>query len=1569
MSASRFVDTILENEIKTIVIPSMFPSLNAEHRSILEKYIIRLINIISICFGFNTSSYVRQLKQNKYQDIKWLIMHMLPFINEANDPSLIKSFDDIYTKKKKDVDINKESPEYLYSNIQYNRFNRDVDNYTERKFNIEDLNHNFYLLLDTVKTMSNKMHANWMDIFPYTMTEFESSLLFDRLNENFIDHTLGDWDPYIDANLDKTDDDVFAVVAGKTPGLYIGDIYNTIVHEFYESIRYIKWTIYDVMVGNKIYTSLEIVRNFFGIVEMAKNIEWNDHSDTYKTDFIRKWEMMVNSSLLDNSVANMGFVLPYPQLAMFLKGVILSFDKRKKFRDEAIKSGYIKIKTKVDDDDDSQFANLSFEDVKVSLKSVGARFMYEFFRESIQKIKDTWYGFRILQSDKLDTDVTYQDSLRTNNGVPLTCKNVYNFAKSLCHYTDGDDFIQFPKYWKTLTVSQKNEILKRLNSGYDTPTRWFSIPAYIRYVGYDKLTGINNINEINVLIYDNVMGTLPTSICQALIAKGVLTTFIPNPSVTDLTIVQRNDVHALGQQKKVFERSEQNVYWTNSYHYLTHLKMKDMKKFRADDGKIYDHFSYNATKKGAWYTAYAYDWVAQIGFCHHFINNRVTFITGATGVGKSTEIPKLFLYYSKAIDYNPSPKIVCTQPRKAPASTNAERVSTTLGVPIYNYDGKEPSDSDNYYIQMKYRDAKHTKQVSHGVLKYITDGTLLLEVNDPILKVKYGEEYGDENVYDVIMIDEAHEHKLNMDILLSILKIPVALNNSLRLVVLSATMDEDEPKYRRFYRDVNDNLKYPIDNYLKIHKFDRINVDRRFHISPPGMGTKFKVNEVYLPNVSAEDAVLDIVKRTQTGDILMFQPGKGEIMTSLNILNQTLPSDVIALPYYGEMKDHLRKFIEKIDEKLKTLRINKSQNFLEVADPTVGSNVYKRAVLIATNAAEASITIPSLRYVVDTGNQKTSYYDYTKRGSILLKTNISESSRIQRKGRVGRTASGTVYYLYEKGSMEKNRINCEIASVDLFYNMFQLLKADAKENVFIDSKYDPNCYRTRINLDMLPNIFREDIATIIQEQYFIGGTFVDYYGNDESYDYSNYSPLPKYYSTGFDCSTLTDNMCSFYLVHPNEMSLNRNIGGDVVGITNNGDNKELTFTKTHSYKGMVSSKKIKSFWKTLLDYTYIECDGPAVNISKTNIGINLIKTFEKSKLTSHNLFRSIFYSASTKNYDQIVRLVSLYSDRGFGVKNIMLDPKGKILVDSYENNSDSQILLKILDSFHKFLSLIGIHMDITNKNNMNEIKKYISSDTYTNFDFNEVLEILGPVEKFSKNLRNKIIESNVEDLVNKITLKVVKIIQNKIVGKYDEIQIWCNENNINVDVVLSYVQNYMSTQTTLFKIITPEIIKLSENITKINPCKSLECALVYGYPFNICKKINNSNYYLSLYTPVLTGAMQIQSVSKYKNLPNTFVPNNKLEDYVLYLNLDIENDSITILHKIVPSEIMMHKNIYNNKYFEKMRIDEKDIVNFVTKAKKYLENTKMIIGSNLTNAVINYGKTIELIRKDFLKNN
>ena len=217
-------------------------------------------------------------------------------------------------------------------------------------------------------------------------------------------------------------------------------------------------------------------------------------------------------------------------------------------------------------------------------------------------------------------------------------------------------------------------------------------------------------------------------------------------------------------------------------------------------------------------------------------------------------MPKLFLYALKVIDYKTHGKVVCTAPRITPLLDNSTRISEELGVPIKMLSNLSSIKikTNNFYVQYKYKDDFHTKNTNHGFIKISTDGTLLMELkNNLTLFQKVKDKFINTNIYDILFIDEAHEHNTNMDLILTLARQTCYLNNTIRLIIVSATMDDDEPIYRQYFNNINDKLIFPIKHKFHdpvLQKDILINsnyMDRRYHISPPGETVQYNINEIY----------------------------------------------------------------------------------------------------------------------------------------------------------------------------------------------------------------------------------------------------------------------------------------------------------------------------------------------------------------------------------------------------------------------------------------------------------------------------------------------------------------------------------------------------------------------------------------------------------------------------------------------------------------------------------------------------------------------------------------------------
>jgi ATP-dependent helicase HrpA len=329
--------------------------------------------------------------------------------------------------------------------------------------------------------------------------------------------------------------------------------------------------------------------------------------------------------------------------------------------------------------------------------------------------------------------------------------------------------------------------------------------------------------------------------------------------------------------------------------------------------------------------------------------NQVVVVCGETGSGKTTQLPKICL----SIGRGAAGFIGHTQPRRIAARTVADRIAEELGEPI----GK----SVGYKI--RFNDKTH----ADSLVKLMTDGILLAESqNDPYL-----------NQYDTIIIDEAHERSLNIDFLIGYMKWLLPKRPDLKLIITSATIDT-----QRFSDHFN---KAPI-----------------IEVS----GRTYPVDVRYRPIVPKEDAddekatdetgdelqnaILDAVDelyRDLRGDILIFLSGEREIRETAESLKKHHPTQYEILPLYSKLS---------VSEQERVFK------------PKGG----KTRIVLATNVAETSLTVPGIRCVIDTGHARISRYSHRSKIQRLPIERISQSSANQRAGRCGRVAEGICIRLY-----------------------------------------------------------------------------------------------------------------------------------------------------------------------------------------------------------------------------------------------------------------------------------------------------------------------------------------------------------------------------------------------------------------------------------------------------------------------------------------------------------------------------------------------------------------------------
>ena len=374
-------------------------------------------------------------------------------------------------------------------------------------------------------------------------------------------------------------------------------------------------------------------------------------------------------------------------------------------------------------------------------------------------------------------------------------------------------------------------------------------------------------------------------------------------------------------------------------------------------------------------------------------DNQVVIIAGETGSGKTTQIPKMLLDMGRGR----RGLIGHTQPRRIAARTVAERIADELGQTIGQTVG--------YAIRFDDKVSDST------AVKLMTDGILLAEMQrDRFL-----------NAYDTIIIDEAHERSLNIDFLLGYLKRLLPKRPDLKVIVTSATID---PERFAAHFAAADGTPAPI-----IEVSGRTYpVEIRYRPLVEQVETKSGTKDV---DIDMIDGVVDACKELMgegKGDILCFFSSERDIRDCMEALEKQHWRGVEVVPLFGRLS-------------------NAEQH--RVFSPHSG-----RRIVLATNIAETSLTVPGIHYVVDTGLARISRYSTRTKVQRLPIEEVSQASANQRSGRSGRTADGIAIRLYSEENFEARPeftdpeiLRTNLASVIL--QMISLRLGDISEFPFI----------------------------------------------------------------------------------------------------------------------------------------------------------------------------------------------------------------------------------------------------------------------------------------------------------------------------------------------------------------------------------------------------------------------------------------------------------------------------------------------------------------------------------------
>jgi len=342
-------------------------------------------------------------------------------------------------------------------------------------------------------------------------------------------------------------------------------------------------------------------------------------------------------------------------------------------------------------------------------------------------------------------------------------------------------------------------------------------------------------------------------------------------------------------------------------------------------------------------------------------DNQVTIICGETGSGKTTQIPKMCLEIGRGVDGT----IGHTQPRRIAAKSVAERIAGELKSELGSIVG----------YKVRFHD--HTREDSY--IKLMTDGILLAEIrNDRYL-----------NQYDTLIIDEAHERSLNIDFLLGYLRWLLPRRKDLKVIITSATIDpESFSKHFNFTGKKEDNA--PIIN-VSGRTFP---VEIRYNSLIPDKNQ----NEDEKEEAKEKDMLQGVVDATDElmaeapGGILIFFSGEREIRLASEALRKHHKPSVEILPLFARLSGAEQS---------------------RIFHPSGA-----RRIILATNVAETSLTVPGIKYVIDTGLARISRYSWRSRVQRLPIEKISQASANQRSGRCGRTSSGIAIRLYAEDDFE-----------------------------------------------------------------------------------------------------------------------------------------------------------------------------------------------------------------------------------------------------------------------------------------------------------------------------------------------------------------------------------------------------------------------------------------------------------------------------------------------------------------------------------------------------------------------
>lgn len=1141
------------------------------------------------------------------------------------------------------------------------------------------------------------------------------------------------------------------------------------------------------------------------------------------------------------------------------------------------------------------------------------------------KIKN--YSYKEIINEKYEHIINciklYKHSFYVNwyTIFPLLFKEEYERKINLKQYEEEDVIIleSIKKYYYG-----KNNILIKFkpfeDKYYDKKNNIFIIKYYnsyfAKYLIYN-LFQYDNITEHIQHNKNNVDTDLITLVVLYKFVSGILSKIIlkeeDKPNLKDKTILKKYDNCYNYLTNMTYEdlKLRNKEIFKNNIKYKKSINEEIAKQYKRDV-EYYD-FQFGDLKENR--NVYSIRWIAQLKLFITYSSTNILFITGETGVGKSTQIPKLLSYLTIAIDHIPNSRTISTSPRKN-AVQNIDYISKLMGI-LLPYD-KADMNLQYYTSDDKDKSIYHYKS---PIFKMTTDGTLYNEIilngntfifNDILIKKQiinfykhheilknYNINFNNLTSYEIlkyidrilntkyidlfrlyhnIIIDEVHEHNNNIDCILSLANELIKKGFINKLCLISATLEMDEIKFRTFFNFKNNNF-----------------IDNRCHFSELFTTTKYNIKEIYVDKFKNIDIknemntekiegerneeIINIIKNLKGNytNILIFKPGKSEIYRLLFFIeNKLMLTDetIIPIPYYSDINDKFKEeIIKDVNHtiKLDFSLIKKFNYNLDDHNNSLNAKTYKHYIFISTNIAEASITINPLDIVIDDGLKKTTYFNYFQLSNDELKPElITENNRKQRKGRVGRISDGEAYFLYPKNILNNNNIKYSISDMDIRPFVFNLLNNNIDNNknnnsmvISLDKLIDYNntFYLSNpfINYPFLKNN-KQNFFNLIMQSYYDFHIIKKINNEFVKTDFGNIVHIIYNQLYNF---TIDNIVCLLNAYSLNIVNLMINflcIMKDSITINLYSINQNFKYDVINDsdYLNVIKHMDIVEkiiFNKSLNEYLIEELNNITIDNDNNNNKYNIIQYKINNIMNKNKLTNLINNVAHQGNIN--FNIFDFYSN--LNIKDDFI----KFCIKYFDNKIN--ILLCLLLSFHTIDNINFINNPILNYKKLNFdlslIKSFTENIVFSFSDYNKLsyLLIKYMYQHIHINYYHYILRNNINEEQN--------ILNRNIYVNILSLKKNIERNIKNLNMASNVNKNFKNFNlndftTTSYSFTNNSLFMFSNSINKIeNPF-----AYQYSYKHNINSNLINflPKYYRMYYKQYIGKSLIINNISEYQ---------------------------------------------------------------------------------------------------------